>query len=444
MDCHGCHGVHQAPLSIGFPRQEYWSGLSLPSSGDVLNQGIKSLSPALAGGFFTTQPPGKPSTLQRKKKKTTKPSRMFPHSHPLISYFQTPYPGLLRKLSRWAISAFSGGFMSDHLKDSQYKGFAWMEKSSSVFKNQAHFCLSLCVIKNQNQGCRQNSTPDTRLGWGSALWQLQAQGLHVWSGPWLCCQLSCGWFGSDDTDSHHLVTSQSRHRWLSDGSWALQKLSEQEPSDSWIPQACAPSMWQEPPELAWWHIIPRFYLQSISSGIGKHALGQRGPQIQQWMREELARDPQGALQLRPATSSSSTRLMFLPPRNSKVPEHLLLLRSPPMGDVLWRSASQQQPERWRSHVPFAFLSSKGSNWTSSSFTVAPLTCYSVCPDILGCLQLPLNPSPQVLPSDRRAEFWFQGQVTSSAVPQNKHWALPYLLHHAQLPLTSSWGAAWFI
>ena len=89
-----------SPLSIGFPRQEYWSGLSLPSSGDVLNQGIKSLSPALAGGFFTTQPPGKPSTLQRKKKKTTKPSRMFPHSHPLISYFQTPYPGLLRKLSR--------------------------------------------------------------------------------------------------------------------------------------------------------------------------------------------------------------------------------------------------------------------------------------------------------------------------------------------------------
>ena len=49
--------AHQAPLSIRFPRQEYWSGLPLPSPGDVLNPGIKpnSLgSPALAGGFFTS------------------------------------------------------------------------------------------------------------------------------------------------------------------------------------------------------------------------------------------------------------------------------------------------------------------------------------------------------------------------------------------------------
>ena len=51
--------VHQAPLSMGFSRQEYWSGLSFPSPGDIPDPRVK---PALAGGFFTTEPSGKPPT----------------------------------------------------------------------------------------------------------------------------------------------------------------------------------------------------------------------------------------------------------------------------------------------------------------------------------------------------------------------------------------------
>ena len=50
----------QAPLSVGFPRQEYWSGLPLTSPGGLPDPGIVPVSPALAGGFFTTEPPGKP------------------------------------------------------------------------------------------------------------------------------------------------------------------------------------------------------------------------------------------------------------------------------------------------------------------------------------------------------------------------------------------------
>ena len=42
-----------------FSRQEYWSGLPLPPPGYVPNPGIEPVSPALAGGFFTTEPPGK-------------------------------------------------------------------------------------------------------------------------------------------------------------------------------------------------------------------------------------------------------------------------------------------------------------------------------------------------------------------------------------------------
>ena len=49
--------AHQAPLSMGFPRQGYWNGLSFPTPGGLPDPGIKlqSLeSPELAGGFFTT------------------------------------------------------------------------------------------------------------------------------------------------------------------------------------------------------------------------------------------------------------------------------------------------------------------------------------------------------------------------------------------------------
>ena len=42
-----------------FPRQEDWSGLPFPSPEDLPNPGIEPLPPALAGGFFTTEPPGK-------------------------------------------------------------------------------------------------------------------------------------------------------------------------------------------------------------------------------------------------------------------------------------------------------------------------------------------------------------------------------------------------
>ena len=53
----------QAPLSLRFSRQEYWSGLPLPYPGDLPNPGVKTgcpESPALGGRFFTTEPPGKP------------------------------------------------------------------------------------------------------------------------------------------------------------------------------------------------------------------------------------------------------------------------------------------------------------------------------------------------------------------------------------------------
>ena len=54
--------AHQAPVSMGFPRQEYWSGLPFSSPGDLHNPGIEPVSSALACRFFTAEPTGKPIT----------------------------------------------------------------------------------------------------------------------------------------------------------------------------------------------------------------------------------------------------------------------------------------------------------------------------------------------------------------------------------------------
>ena len=55
--------AHQAPLSMEFSRQEYWSGLPFPPPGALSNPGIEPVSlvsPALVSGFFTTAPLGSP------------------------------------------------------------------------------------------------------------------------------------------------------------------------------------------------------------------------------------------------------------------------------------------------------------------------------------------------------------------------------------------------
>ena len=52
--------ARQAPLSMGFSQQEYWSGLPFPSPGDLPDPGIEPRSPALQADALTSEPPGKP------------------------------------------------------------------------------------------------------------------------------------------------------------------------------------------------------------------------------------------------------------------------------------------------------------------------------------------------------------------------------------------------
>ena len=59
--------AHQAPLSMGFSRQDYWSGLSFRSPGDLPDPGIEPGSPTLEADALTSEPPGKPLGLFHKQ-----------------------------------------------------------------------------------------------------------------------------------------------------------------------------------------------------------------------------------------------------------------------------------------------------------------------------------------------------------------------------------------
>ena len=61
--------AHQAPPSMGFSRQEYWSGLPFPSPGDLPDPGIEPRSPALQADALTSEPPGKPQYCSEEFKK---------------------------------------------------------------------------------------------------------------------------------------------------------------------------------------------------------------------------------------------------------------------------------------------------------------------------------------------------------------------------------------
>ena len=57
--------AYQAPPSMDFSRQEYWSGLPFPSPGDLPDPGIKPGSPALQADTLPSEPPGKPLRKER-------------------------------------------------------------------------------------------------------------------------------------------------------------------------------------------------------------------------------------------------------------------------------------------------------------------------------------------------------------------------------------------
>ena len=78
---------------MGFPRQEYWNGLLFPSPGDLPDPGNEPTSPALTGGFFTTEPPGDSCSVTQLCPTFCKPMDYsmpgFPVHHQFLELSQT-------------------------------------------------------------------------------------------------------------------------------------------------------------------------------------------------------------------------------------------------------------------------------------------------------------------------------------------------------------------
>ena len=69
--------AYQAPPSVGFSRQEYWSGLPFPSPGDLPNPGIEPRSPALPADALPPEPPGKTHMKEQANKPVDAPPEDF-------------------------------------------------------------------------------------------------------------------------------------------------------------------------------------------------------------------------------------------------------------------------------------------------------------------------------------------------------------------------------
>ena len=83
--------AHQASPSMGFSRQEYWSGLPVPSPGDLPDPGIEPRSPALQADTLTSEPPGKPKIVKGLPFIRENFSRSFLQQLPAPTQTHTPF-----------------------------------------------------------------------------------------------------------------------------------------------------------------------------------------------------------------------------------------------------------------------------------------------------------------------------------------------------------------
>ena len=117
--------ARQAPHSMGFPRQQYWSELPFPTSGDLPDPRIEPIahvSPILAGRFFTTEPLSKPTeiinTLKWKANEELHGSIITLHKH------QTSYSSCCDAEGSTTSYLYSPGMGKREL-DSTYKNIKW-------------------------------------------------------------------------------------------------------------------------------------------------------------------------------------------------------------------------------------------------------------------------------------------------------------------------------
>ena len=178
----------QAPLSMGFSRQEYWNGLPCPPPGDLPNPGIKPVSPtspALAGRFFTPEPPGKQQvqSLSIYSDSHNRVSDAIQPSHPLSSPFPpAPNTSQHQSLFQWVKSLHEVAkvleFVSASLPAKKSQGWSHSEWTGWIFlqsKGLSRVFSNTTVQKHQFFSAQLSSQSNSHI--------------HTWpqekSQPWL-------------------------------------------------------------------------------------------------------------------------------------------------------------------------------------------------------------------------------------------------------------------
>ena len=157
---------------MGFPRQEYWTGLPFPTPGDLPEPGIELPSPVLAAGFFTTEPPGKPCFLVNQSIHLVTPTNISRFS-PSSLYVQ--FRGLESQTSESKADSF------DHDLSWKFDSKRCLGCSCAVLTSQWPWALARTHFQTNQQMYSGMFLPTSK-----TLACFSAQQRMPQKNPWLC------------------------------------------------------------------------------------------------------------------------------------------------------------------------------------------------------------------------------------------------------------------
>ena len=159
--------AYQASSSMGFSRQEYWSGLPFPSPGDLPNPGIEPRSSAFQADALTSEPPGKPIEMQMPSSKLARQIQQY------IKRFHTPWSNVVYSRDP-RIAQYSQNNQRDtpHQQKERWKSYDYLNR----FRKTIWQISAFIHAKNSNQSCyRGNISPYNK----GHLWQIHSQHQHM-------------------------------------------------------------------------------------------------------------------------------------------------------------------------------------------------------------------------------------------------------------------------
>ena len=166
--------AHQAPLSVGFSRQEYWNRLPLSSPGDLPNPGIKSGSPALQVDSLSSEPPGKPHIYMYELSCSVIPTLCNPMD---CSLSGSSVHGIHQaRILEWVVISFSRG-------SSQPRDRTWVSHIAGRFftiwaTRKFWSWWSIPSLNISNPGASQEGLRDKNRGANYGMWKYTSSTEH--------------------------------------------------------------------------------------------------------------------------------------------------------------------------------------------------------------------------------------------------------------------------